>query len=129
MHGNHLHYSPFQAATSLEVATYHVNAEKVVKTLEGLTKKDRLASKNMGCTLPVEQAARIPGSPTAFISPNGIDSMRDIKMPMAAQGLYSASKASNLVPAYDHSYRNRMRQGYGDRDLQEKLIQSGASIA
>ena len=110
----HLHYSPFQHATGVEVSTDHVNQAKVVKTLEGLTKADRMASKNMGCVMTVEQAARIPGTPTAFISPNPVGTMKDIKMPMAPTGVPDKPTAS---AAYDFAHRSKMRQGYGDRGV------------
>jgi hypothetical protein len=117
----HLHYSPFQHATSVEYSTEHVNQGKVAKTLEGLTKADRMASKDMGCVMSVEQAARIPGTPTAFISPNPIGVMKDIKMPIAPIILPGKPEAA---PALDTSYRTRMRTGYGDRGI-DKMKNSG----
>jgi hypothetical protein len=117
----HLHYSPFQHATSVEYSTETVNQVKVAKTLEGLTKADRMASKDMGCVMTVEQAARIPGTPTAFISPNPIGVMKDIKMPIAPIVLPGKPEAA---PALDTSYRNRMRTGYGDRGI-DKMKNSG----
>jgi hypothetical protein len=116
----HLHYSPFQHATSLD-ATEHVNQYKVAKTLEGLTKADRMATKNMACVMSAEQAARIPGTPTAFISPNPIGAMKDIKMPIAPIMMPTKAEAA---PALDTSYRNRMRVGYGDRGV-DKMKNSG----
>jgi len=115
---DHLHYSPFQHATDAEVATYHVKAEKIAKTLAGLTKADRMATKNMDSTMTCDQAARIPGTPTAFISPNPIGVMKDIHMPMAPTGVPSKPTAA---PSYDHSHRSKMRQGYGDRGVDKML--------
>lgn len=73
-----------------------------------------MASKNMGCVMTCEQAARIPGTPTAFISPNPVGTMKDIKMPMAPTGVPDKPMAS---AAYDFAHRSKMRQGYGDRGV------------
>jgi len=75
----HLHYSPFQHATGVEVSEYDIDAHKVAKTIKKLISKDTSKTRNMGSTMSCEQAAMVPGTPTAFISPNKIDSMRDIK--------------------------------------------------
>ena len=118
----HLHYSPFQHATGVQFSDEHVNQVKLVKTLEGLTKADRMATKNMGCVMSVEQAARIPGSPTAFISPNAVGAMRDIKMPVAPIVMPGRAETA---PALDESYRKRNRQGYGDRGVDKMLKSNG----
>ena len=111
----HLHYSPFQAATALEVVTSDISVPKIVKTLKRLVKKDTSKTHNMGSTMSCSEAEMIPGSPTAFISPNKIDSMRDIHKPMAATGV-RRGVVPTAAPAVDHTYRNRNRVGYGDRD-------------
>jgi hypothetical protein len=121
----HLHYSPFQFATGVEVSTSDVDAGKVVKTIKTLTKKDDSKTRNMNCTMPCAAAESIPGTPTAFISPNPVDSMRDIKMPMAAIGGRVHAPSS---PAYDHSYRTRNRAGYGDRGFDNMLVKAGAAM-
>ena len=76
---SHQHYSPFQFATGVEAVTGHVNATKVVKTLKKLTSKDEIRAKASLSTMSREHAHMIPGSPTAFISPNSVDAMRSIK--------------------------------------------------
>jgi hypothetical protein len=68
----HIHYSPFQFATSEQASANDVNGKKVVKTLKRMTAKDKLVPKLMSC----EEARSIPGTPTAFISPNTPDVMR-----------------------------------------------------
>jgi hypothetical protein len=108
----HLHYSPFQFATDVEASENEVNAMKVAKTLKVLTKKDTSKTKDMGSTMPCSAAAAIPGTPTAFISPNEVGVMKDIKMPMAPLGCAPAPMAA---AHYDHSYRSRGRMAYGDR--------------
>jgi hypothetical protein len=108
----HLHYSPFQFATAVEVSDYDVSVKKVVNTLKKLTRHDK--THNLGSTMSCAEAASIPGSPTAFISPNKIDTMRDIKKPMAPTGV-SRGMVPKAAPAYDHSYRSRGREHYGDR--------------
>lgn len=115
----HLHYSPFQFATGVEVSTCDVDAGKVVKTLKKITKKDNSKTRNMNSTMPCAEADSISGTPTAFISPNPVDAMRDIKMTMAPTG---ARVKPPSAPAYDHSYRNRMREGYGDRGFDKMKV-------
>jgi len=110
----HLHYSPYQHATGVQVSEEHVNQVKIVKTLEGLTKADRMKTHNMASTMSCEQAARIPGTPTAFISPNLPGVMRDIKMPIAPIVMPGKSETASGL---DDGYRSRMRQGYGDRGV------------
>lgn len=68
----HLHYSPFQFATDVQVADHAVNSKKTAKTLKRMTTRDKLVPKLMSC----EEAKSIPGTPTAFISPNPPDVMR-----------------------------------------------------
>ena len=69
----HLHYSPFQWATEEQAATHDVNAKKVVAKLTRMTARDKLSPpKMMSCV----EARSIPGTPTAFIAPNGVDVMR-----------------------------------------------------
>jgi hypothetical protein len=108
----HLHYSPFQFATGVQVSDYDVSAKKVVATLKKLTKSDK--TRDMGSTMSCHEAAMIPGTPTAFISPNAVGTMKDLKKPMAPTGV-SRGMAPKSAPAYDHSYRSRGRQHYGDR--------------
>ena len=68
----HTHYSPFQWATSVQAITHDVNAKKVVSKLTKMTARDKLSPKLMSC----DEARSIPGTPTAFISPNAVDVMR-----------------------------------------------------
>jgi hypothetical protein len=106
----HLHYSPFQFATIEQVSNTDVNVKKVARTLKKLTKSDK--THDMHSTMSCSEAATIPGTPTAFISPNAPGTMKDLKLPMAPVGVAPAPQAA---PAYDHSHRTRSRQGYGDR--------------
>ena len=108
----HLHYSPFQFATDMEVSTSDVSATKIVKTLKALTKKDTSKTHDMGSTMSCADAEKIPGSPNAFISPNPTGVMKDLKAPMAP-ALVRHSPAS--APSYDSEHRGRSRMGYGDR--------------
>lgn len=68
----HMHYSPFQFATSEQVAERDVGVKKAVAKLNKMTARDKLIPKLMSC----EEARSIPGTPTAFISPNPVDVMR-----------------------------------------------------
>jgi len=117
----HLHFSPYQHATGVQVSNEDVSAKKVLKTLEGLTKADRMKTMKMDSVMSCEQASRIPGTPTAFISPNSIGAMKDIDMPMAAVGRPAKPMSA---PAYDHTHRGKMRQGYGDRGVDKMLSKS-----
>jgi hypothetical protein len=112
----HLHFSPFQFATAVQVSDYDVSAKKVVATLKKLTRKDTAESHRlgMGSVMSCSEADMIPGSPNAFISPNPVGVMADIKKPMAPTGI-SRGMAPKSAPAYDHSYRTRGREHYGDR--------------
>ena len=108
----HLHYSPFQWATDVEVSESDVNVSKVLKTLKTLTKKDTSKTHNMGSTMPCAAAESIPGTPTAFISPNLPGVMKDLKLPMAPVGVIPKPVAADH---YDSAHRSRGRVGYGDR--------------
>jgi len=110
----HLHYSPFQFATGVEVSTGDVSAMKVEKVLKALTKKDTSKTHDMHSTMPCHEAARIPGTPTAFISPNSVGAMKDLKTPMAP-ALVSRKPPAMAAEHYNHEYRSRGRVGYGDR--------------
>ena len=68
----HLHYSPFQFATDVQVAEHDVGVKKVASKLKKMTARDKLTPKLMSC----DEAKSIPGTPTAFISPNPVDVMR-----------------------------------------------------
>jgi hypothetical protein len=68
----HTHYSPFQFATSEQVAEHKVGVKKMASKLKKMTARDKLTPKLMTC----DEAKSIPGTPTAFISPNPVDVMR-----------------------------------------------------
>jgi hypothetical protein len=68
----HTHYSPFQFATSEQVAEHKVGVKKMASKLKKMTARDKLTPKLMSC----DEAKSIPGTPTAFISPNPVDVMR-----------------------------------------------------
>jgi hypothetical protein len=71
----HLHYSPFQFATEEQAVNNDVNAKKVNSKLKKMIARDKLPPpKLMSC----EEARSIPGTPTAFISPNPVDVMRTV---------------------------------------------------
>lgn len=74
----HMHYSPFQWATGLQASEKDVNVKKVLKKLGKIIKKDAAKAKAIPTTMSREEAHMIPGTPTAFISPNGVDAMRTI---------------------------------------------------
>jgi hypothetical protein len=125
----HLHYSPFQFATDVQASNDHVNVYKTAKTLAKLTTGDAKMKKNLDCTMSVSDAAMIMGSPNAFISPNPVGVMKDLKKPMAATGVYT-TRVPKESKSYDNAHRTRGRVGYGDRmmKLDENIVKSGAGI-
>jgi len=82
----HHHYSPFQFATGVQVSEGEVGVKKVLKTLKKITAKDAAKAKTIPTTMSRDEAHMIPGSPTAFISPNPVGSMRDIKAVFGCHG-------------------------------------------
>ena len=126
----HLHYSPFQHATGEQVAEADVNQYRTEKVIQKLLAKDMTKRQDMGCTMPVAAAAAIPGTPTAFISPNPVGTMKDIKNVMSPTGVSASPKMSHV---FDQKYRTRNRAGYGDRpaageSLQKNLMYAGANL-
>jgi len=113
----HLHYSPYQFATVVEASTDDVNARKLSNKIKTLIKKDvsKTQADKLNSTLTVEQASMIPGSPTAFISPNPVGTMKDIGMPIAPTGI-DAPK-SRVVADGEHYVRKHDRQYYNDRNF------------
>jgi hypothetical protein len=75
----HMHYSPFQFATSLQASEGDVCDKKVMKKLGKMTKKDSSKAKLIPTTMSCKDAHMIPGTPNAFISPNPPDAMRMIR--------------------------------------------------
>jgi len=77
----HLHYSPFQFANTVQAADGEVSLKRILKENKKLTKKDAKRSHNMNSTISRADAHEIifNSSPTAFISPNSVGAMRDIK--------------------------------------------------
>jgi hypothetical protein len=74
----HLHYSPYQWATGVQVADDDVNVKKILKVGKKLTAADAKKAKLIPTTMSCYDAHMITGSPTAFISPNSVDAMRTI---------------------------------------------------
>lgn len=74
----HMHYSPFQFATGVQVSEGEVGVKKVLKTLKKLTARDAAKAKAIPTTMSRAEAHMIPMTPTAFISPNTADGMRSI---------------------------------------------------
>jgi hypothetical protein len=75
----HMHYSPYQFATDVQASEDDVSVKKVLKKLGKLTKKDAAKAKLIPATMTCDEAHMIPGTPTAFISPNSPDAMRMIR--------------------------------------------------
>lgn len=77
----HIHYSPFQFANTVQAADGDVSLKRVLNENKKLTKKDAKKAHNMNSTIPCSDAREIlyNSSPTAFISPNPVGAMKDIK--------------------------------------------------
>lgn len=77
----HIHYSPFQFANTVQAADGEVSLKRVLRENKKLTKKDAKKAHNMNSTISCSDAHEIlfNTSPTAFISPNSVGAMRDIK--------------------------------------------------
>ena len=77
----HIHYSPFQFANTVQAADGDVSVKRVLRENKKLTKKDAKKARNMNSTISRADAHEIifNTSPTAFISPNSVGAMRDIK--------------------------------------------------
>jgi len=77
----HHHYSPYQFATSEQVSEGDVDALRIKRIQTKLTAKDTAKARAIPTTMTREQAhaAIFARSPNAFISPNSIDGMRQIK--------------------------------------------------
>jgi hypothetical protein len=71
----HMHYSPFQFATDVQVSEHKVSVKAITAPTKRLTRKDKIAP----VLLTRDEAHSIMGSPTAFISPNSVDVMRTAK--------------------------------------------------
>jgi len=126
----HLHYSPFQFATAVQVSDYDISAKKIVSTNNKLTSKDTKKVHNLDSTMSCSDASMITGSPNAFISPNPVGTMKDMKMTMAPVGLCPARASKTSASHYSEEHRMRGRVGYGDRvsNFDAKVVKAGGGI-
>lgn len=70
-------YSPFQFATNIGVEGDDLQSgKKVMKVTKRLTARDKLPK---AALMSCEEAKMIPGTPSAFIAPNSVDTMRMVK--------------------------------------------------
>lgn len=76
---NHQHYSPYKFGTSEQLA----EPPKVVRAQNmewnKLAAERNRKTRNLGCTLPHSMVGLITSMPNAYISPNGVDTMRTAK--------------------------------------------------
>lgn len=75
------HYSPYQFATGVQVSEGEVDAYRIKRIQTKLTAKDTAKAKAIPTTMTREQAHAVifASAPNAFISPNSVDGMRQIK--------------------------------------------------
>ena len=73
------HYSPYQFATSEETTEPHKLCVIQKKEMVHTAMKRKRLTHNLGATMPIAEAHAVSSLPTAFISPNSPDAMRQIK--------------------------------------------------
>jgi hypothetical protein len=69
-------YSPFVFETVEQVAEPKKQVVKEKRHLHAAAAKHRSETRDLGCTMPIEEAHSISSLPTAFVSPNGPDVRR-----------------------------------------------------
>ena len=79
MHHVHMHYSPYQFATSEQLAEPKKQVVKEKKYLVKSVAERKAATRNLSCTMTCAEAHEISSLPNAFISPNSPDVMRQAK--------------------------------------------------
>ena len=75
----HMHYSPFQFATAEQTILPKREVVKEKKLMVALKTERKAKTHDLGCTMPLATAHSISDLPNAFISPNGLSEMKDIK--------------------------------------------------
>jgi len=75
----HLHYSPYQFATSEQVAEPKKQVVKEKKYLMKSYTERKTMTRNLGATMSCAEAHEVSSLPNAFISPNLPDVMRQTK--------------------------------------------------
>lgn len=75
----HMHYSPFQFSTAEQTILPKKEVVKEKKLMVSLKAERKKKTHDLGCTMPLVVAHSISNLPNAYISPNGVSQMKDIK--------------------------------------------------
>jgi hypothetical protein len=75
----HMHYSPFQFSTAEQTILPKKEVIKEKKLMVSLKADRKKKTHDLGCTMPLTVAHSISDLPNAYISPNGVAQMKDIK--------------------------------------------------
>jgi hypothetical protein len=73
------HFSPYQFSTAEQIAEPHKKVVAQKKEMVDCYMRRKREGQNLGCTITVAEAHSITSLPTAFISPNPPDVMRQTK--------------------------------------------------
>ena len=76
---SHLHYSPFQWSTAEQTILPKKEVMKEKSLLVTSIADRKRKTRNLNSTIPLGIARSVSSHPNAFISPNSVDVMRDIK--------------------------------------------------
>lgn len=75
----HLHYSPFQFSTAEQTTLPKKEVVKEKKLMVSLKDERKKKTHDLGCTMPLATAHSVSDLPNAYISPNSVSNMKDIK--------------------------------------------------
>jgi len=75
----HMHYSPFQFSTAEQTILPKKEVIKEKKLMVSLKADRKKKTHDLGCTMPLAVAHSVSDLPNAYISPNGVSEMKDIK--------------------------------------------------
>ena len=75
----HMHYSPFQWSTAGQTILPKKEVVKEKKLMVSLKAERKAKTHDLGSTIPLATAHCVVNLPNAYISPNGVSEMKDIK--------------------------------------------------
>jgi hypothetical protein len=75
----HMHYSPFQFSTAEQTILPKKEVIKEKKLMVSLKADRKSKTHDLGSTMPLAVAHSVSDLPNAYISPNGVAQMKDIK--------------------------------------------------
>ena len=75
----HMHYSPYQFSTEEQTILPKKEVVKEKKLVVSFKAEIKKKTHDLGCTMPIAVAHEVSSLPNAYISPNGVSEMKDIK--------------------------------------------------